>query len=168
MSSVLCNNITLILDLCATNCIINGVPGLQIGCKMIKFGEKLRKLRKQNNLTQAELAKALGIHLRTVIGYERDGRYPRDREIYRKLSEIFQVPAHYFYDDLTFEEGAAAAYGESGREEAQQLAIELSEIFATGELSAEDMDNIMYVMHRAYFQYREQKREQEKNLGATL
>ena len=48
------------------------------------------------------------------------------------------------------------------------LTIELSEIFATGELSAEDMDNIMYVMHRAYFQYREQKREQEKNLGATL
>ena len=129
----------------------------------MKFGEKLRKLRKQNNMTQAELAKELGIHLRTIIGYERDGRYPRDREIYRKLSEIFHVPVHYFYEESSFEDDAAAAYGENGREEAKQLAMELSDIFATGELSAEDMDNIMYVMHRAYFQYREQRREQDKN-----
>jgi len=39
--------------------------------------------------------------------------------------------------------------------------MELSELFATGELSDEDMDNIMYVMHRAYFQYRESKRVKE-------
>ena len=73
------------------------------------------------------------------------------------------VPVQYFYDDdESFENDAASTYGESGRKEAKQLAMELSEIFATGELSAEDMDNIMYVMHRAYFQYREQKREQER------
>ena len=51
----------------------------------------------------------------------------------------------------------------SWREEAKQLAQELSELFATGELSAEDMDAIMFVMHRAYFQYREEKREKEKH-----
>ena len=58
---------------------------------------------------------------------------------------------------------AAANYAENEREEAKQLAQELSELFATGELSAEDMDAIMFVMHRAYFQYREEKREKEKH-----
>ena len=129
----------------------------------MKFGEKLHNLRKQAGLTQAELAKILGVHPRTVIGYERDGRYPKDNNAYKKLADIFHVPVQYFYDDdESFENDAASTYGESGRKEAKQLAMELSEIFATGELSAEDMDNIMYVMHRAYFQYREQKREQER------
>lgn len=129
----------------------------------MKFGEKLHNLRKQAGLTQAELAKILGVHPRTVIGYGRDGRYPKDNNAYKKLADIFHVPVQYFYDDdESFENDAASTYGESGRKEAKQLAMELSEIFATGELSAEDMDNIMYVMHRAYFQYREQKREQER------
>ena len=63
---------------------------------------------------------------------------------------------------------AAANYAENEREEAKQLAQELSELFATGELSAEDMDAIMFVMHRAYFQYREEKREKEKHEQKSL
>ena len=105
----------------------------------MKFGEKIHKLRKQYGFTQAELAEKLGVHHRTIIGYERDGRYD--------CSSIIGE--------------AASAEGESGKEEAKQLAMELSELFATGELSDEDMDNIMYVMHRAYFQYRESKRVKE-------
>ena len=79
----------------------------------------------------------------------------------KSLPTFFQVPVHYLYEDSSFIDEAASAYGESGKEEAKQLAMELSELFATGELSDEDMDNIMYVMHRAYFQYRESKRVKE-------
>lgn len=115
-------------------------------------------------MTQAELAKMLGVHHRTIIGYERDGRYPRNREVYQKLADIFHVPVSYLYsDEVSFMDDAAANYIENEREEAKQLAQELSELFATGELSAEDMDAIMFVMHRAYFQYREEKREKEKH-----
>ena len=139
----------------------------------MRFGEKVHKLRKENGMTQAELAKMLGVHHRTIIGYERDGRYPRNREIYQKLADIFHVPVSYLYsdevsfmddaDEVSFMDDAAANYAENEREEAKQLAQELSELFATGELSAEDMDAIMFVMHRAYFQYREEKREKEKH-----
>ena len=77
---------------------------------------------------------------------------------------IFHVPVSYLYsDEVSFMDDAAANYVENEREEAKQLAQELSELFATGELSAEDMDAIMFVMHRAYFQYREEKREKEKH-----
>ena len=45
---------------------------------------------------------------------------------------------------------------------AQHLAFELTELFASGELTPQDMDGIMYEMHKAYFKYREQKREKER------
>ena len=41
----------------------------------MRFGEKVRDLRKKHSLTQDELAKCLGVSKRTVIGWERDGRY---------------------------------------------------------------------------------------------
>ena len=48
----------------------------------MRFGEKVRDLRKKHSLTQDELAKCLGVSKRTVIGWERDGRYPRNVEIF--------------------------------------------------------------------------------------
>jgi len=57
---------------------------------------------------------------------------------------------------------AAEAYGKKGKIEAQHLAFELTELFASGELTPQDMDGIMYEMHKAYFKYREQKREKER------
>lgn len=49
-----------------------------------------------------------------------------------------------------------------GREDYINLAFELTELFASGELTPQDMDGIMYEMHKAYFKYREQKREKER------
>ena len=39
----------------------------------MKFGEKVRDLRKKHSLTQDELAQCLGINKRTIIGWVRDG-----------------------------------------------------------------------------------------------
>lgn len=44
-------------------------------------------------------------------------------------------------------------------------AFELTELFASGELTAQDMDGIMYEMHKAYFKYREQEREKNRILN---
>ena len=100
---------------------------------------------------------------RTVIGWERDGRYPRNVEILEKMADIFHVPLTYIQPDQSlFIERAAATYGKKGKIEAQHLAFELTELFASGELTPQDMDGIMYEMHKAYFKYREQKREKER------
>lgn len=53
----------------------------------MRFGEKVRDLRKKHSLTQDELAKCLGVSKRTVIGWERDGRYPRNVEILEKMAD---------------------------------------------------------------------------------
>ena len=102
----------------------------------MKFGEKVRDLRKKNSLTQDELAKCLGVSKRTIIGWERDGRYPRNVEILEKMADIFHVPLTYIQPDQSlFIERAAATYGKKGKIEAQHLAFELTELFASGELT---------------------------------
>ena len=40
------------------------------------FSERLKKLRKENNMTQTELAKALGVSGGTVAMWETDKRKP--------------------------------------------------------------------------------------------
>ena len=113
----------------------------------MRFGEKVRDLRKKHSLTQDELAKCLGVSKRTIIGWERDGRYPRNVEILEKMADIFHVPLTYIQPDQSlFIERAAATYGKKGKIEAQHLAFELTELFASGELTAQDMDGIMYQM----------------------
>ena len=59
----------------------------------MKFGEKLRELRKQKHLSQTELGAAVGVSLRTLRGWEVEGRYPRQRELYAKLAEVLEVEA---------------------------------------------------------------------------
>lgn len=61
----------------------------------MKFGEKVRELRKRNDITQSELAERLGLSKRTIIGWERDGRFPRKIEIIEKMASIFNVPLSY-------------------------------------------------------------------------
>ena len=118
----------------------------------MRFGEKVRDLRKKHSLTQDELAQCLGINKRTIIGWERDGRYPRSIEMLEKMADIFHVPLTYLQPDQSlFIERAAEAYGKKGKIEAQHLAFELTELFASGELTPQDMDGIMYEMHKAYF-----------------
>ena len=52
----------------------------------MRFGEKLRKLRKDSHLTQAELAKRAGLGLKTITNYEKGTTYPQDRRVYSVLA----------------------------------------------------------------------------------
>ena len=61
----------------------------------MKFGEKLKYLRTEKKLTQADLAKAVGVSLRTYASYEQEGRYPRKRELYGKLAEQLGCDTNY-------------------------------------------------------------------------
>ena len=54
------------------------------------FGDKLKELRKQHSMSQAELGKRLGVTKQSVSRYE-SGRVPTV-EILMKISEVFDVP----------------------------------------------------------------------------
>ena len=52
---------------------------------------KIKELRKEKNITVAELAKELGISQSILTNYENGNGTPRDESIWEKLSQIFGV-----------------------------------------------------------------------------
>ncbi len=57
---------------------------------MSAFSEKLAALRRQNKLTQAELARALGISKSAVSMYERGNREP-ELDLLQAMADYFHV-----------------------------------------------------------------------------
>ena len=58
------------------------------------LGYRLYELRKDKNLSQAELGKILGVTKVSVSGYEKGTRVP-SMDILIKMLDIFMVPADY-------------------------------------------------------------------------
>lgn len=118
----------------------------------MKFGEKLRDLRKKNGLTQAELAEKAGISLRTVNYYESGTTYPKNREIYTTLANILDVDVNYLRnEDDEFITRASERYGYRGAKQAEELVAEIGGLFAGGELSESDKDAVMQALQQAYW-----------------
>lgn len=61
---------------------------------MSSFGDVLKNLRKNANMTQEELAKSLYISKSTVSGYEQDLRFPPSG-ILINIADIFHVSVDY-------------------------------------------------------------------------
>ena len=58
-------------------------------------GEKIARLRKQNNMTQAELGEALSVTYQAVSKWERSESLP-DFDTISRIAKLFQVPISYF------------------------------------------------------------------------
>ena len=118
----------------------------------MKFGEKCRQLRAQSGLTQEEVAQRAGIGRRTYLDYECKGTYPKKREVYAKLAEIFGVDVNYLLtEDDRFVAEAAARYGAQGARQAQKLVDEVTGLFAGGQVARQDKDEMMRAIQDAYW-----------------
>ena len=100
------------------------------------FGEKIKNLRKAKNLNQTQLANAIGVSLRTIRGWEIEGRYPKQHELYQKLADILGCDVSYLMtEDVSFVTEATEQYGSRGAKQAQQILEQAAAMFAGGELS---------------------------------
>lgn len=61
---------------------------------MVDFGSRIRVLRKRENMTQAILAKRLGVTKATVSSYETGARFPSS-DILIAMTGIFNVSSDY-------------------------------------------------------------------------
>ena len=61
---------------------------------MVKIAERLRELRKEQNVTQQSVADYVGIKVRTYQYYEGDDHRP-DYETLIKLADFFHVTTDY-------------------------------------------------------------------------
>ena len=125
----------------------------------MKFGDKVKDLRKQSNMKQEELAKALGVSTRTIINYEQGKLYPRKRERYTQIAEIFGVELNYLLtEDEEFIAEAGALYGRRGQMQARDILERTSALFAGGELSDVDQLAFIHEIQKLYFDSKERAR----------
>jgi len=128
--------------------------------RTVKFGEKVRQARLTRGMTQAELATAVGVSLRTVVGYENMETYPKKRETYHRLAEVLGVDVNYLLtENEEFIQQAGEKYGRRGRQYAEQLVREVRGLFAGGTMDDEDLDAVMRAITEAYWIAKEKNRK---------
>lgn len=105
----------------------------------MEFAEKLKELRKKKGMSQSDLAEAVGVSLRTIRGWEKEGRFPKQHDIYAKLAEALDCDVAYLMtEDAAFITEASEQFGARGTIQAMNLLDQTKALFAGGELSEED------------------------------
>lgn len=61
----------------------------------MRFGERLRNLREEYNITQKQLSNYLGISPRMISFYECGKNFPHDEDMLIKIADIFHVSLDY-------------------------------------------------------------------------
>lgn len=115
------------------------------------FGEKVKNLRKTKNMKQIQLADAIGVSLRTVRGWEVEGRYPKQHDLYQKLADTLGCDISYLMSEgESFITEVTEQYGSRGAKQAQQILEQAAAMFAGGELSDEDKTAFMDEIQTLY------------------
>lgn len=124
------------------------------------FGDKLRNLREKHNLSQTELAKILGVSMRTIQNYEASKGLPRTTDTVYKICEAFDLPADYLISDKEqFIIKASEEYPRNGKKEAEILISQLGGLFSGGELKEEDKDKVFKAIADLYFDAKEKNKK---------
>jgi len=81
--------------------------------EMLRIGDKLKYLRKLDNLKQKEMADELGIRYTTYSNYENNNRTP-SKETLEKIADYFNITVDFFLYDkpLEYSEEFAETYDE--------------------------------------------------------
>lgn len=115
------------------------------------FGEKVKNLRKAKSMSQTQLANAVGVSLRTVRGWEVEGRYPKQHDLYKKLADTLGCDiSHLMTEEEAFITEATEQFGSRGAKQAQQILEQAAAMFAGGELSDEDKTAFMDEIQTLY------------------
>lgn len=130
----------------------------------MKFGEKIKALRKEKGISQAELAKTVGLSARAIQDYEIKNAHPKKREIYGKLAEALGVSRNYLLtEDEEFISQAREKYGYQGAKDASELVSQISGLFAGGQVTEEMKDEVMQAIQDAYWAAKNENRKYGKN-----
>ncbi len=132
------------------------------------FGEKLKRARLAQNLSQSEVAELSGISERSLYTYEQTGILPRSGNI-RKLAAALNVSVAYLLDENEvdmqksidydiFITKAQSKYGYKGAKEAAEILERASALFAGGELDDSAKDLFFQSLMEVYLDSKEEAR----------
>ena len=138
------------------------------------FAEKLKHLRGIARLTQEEVANKIGVAYRTYQNYETGNKYPRKTEVYGKLSALFGVTADYLLsEEAQYLIDANEKGGTKAMKDVQRLIVEVSGLFAGGELSEGEKDKVINALNEVYWDSKSRNKAKytpkkyRKNLNAN-
>lgn len=105
----------------------------------MKFGEKVKALRLQKGITAEQLARQLGVNVRTIYAYESGNTYPRRFAFYDQLAKVLDVDADYLRtENEEFMAEVGEQYGARGQRQYDRAMAEVRKLFAGGDLPEED------------------------------
>ncbi len=116
------------------------------------FGEKCKKYRTEQKLTQEEVAAAVGISRRTYINYETGNKLPRNAKTVDQLAAFFGVTP----EELLLQEERYLSL--SGRQvpvvdRAEQLLQEIREILGSEETASEIKNSFCHSLRQLCEEY---------------
>lgn len=125
----------------------------------MKFNERLKELRENNNLTQEQLAKKSGVSSRMIQRYEYGTSRPR-LDAAEKIAKALNVTTDELlgHADMLVAQ-AAVKYGTRGARQAKELTDEVTGLFAGGDMAEEDMDIMMKAIQDAYWIAKEKNKK---------
>ena len=97
---------------------------------------KIKELRKEKNITVAELAKELGISQSMLTNYENGNGTPRDESIWEKLSQIFGVSKSHVMGLTTYIETA-------NKKKPLKVVVDMSQPVSVQPKNQTDLDVLM-------------------------
>ncbi len=123
------------------------------------FGEKVKLLRQTLGLSQSMLAKELGLSKRTIQSYEAGKSYPKQRQIYQQMAQLFAIDINYLFmenEDSSDEKDKEISSDEKDQpllpaEEADLLADSIGKLFLNPELPDSKKDELMQRIQMAYW-----------------
>lgn len=118
-----------------------------VGGKTMGFSEKVRKHRLNAGTTQDDLALKLGVTCRTLQNYESGGVYPKKREIYSRLADIFHTDVDYW---LTEADEPVQNVDKTYAPQTQALLSDVAKLFTEETLNDGDLDHILRSIQDAY------------------
>ena len=98
--------------------------------------EKLKKLRKEKNLTQAELEEALGLGTDSISSYEMGRRSPSKKTL-NAIADFFEVQPGYLTDEKMFRRKEDEYIVESAWENDEKFLKETCEKLLTLDLASQ-------------------------------
>lgn len=133
------------------------------------FSDKIKRSREVANMTQQELARAVGVSQRTIASYESGGARAR-RSTTEKLARALKVSVKFLTDDSctnpledigkdAYIDEARAMYGSKGVRDMEELLQDNAALFAGGGLSQEQKDAFFQAVMTAYVTCREEARK---------
>lgn len=136
---------------------------------MLSLGEKIRISRRSADMSQSELANLAGVSVRSVIGYEKDEKHPRQGTLFL-IAKALKVSIKYLSDsncsdpkeDIEKDQyivDADEKFGSSGVRDVNSMLEENLALFAGGELSQAEKDIYFEALMTAYVTCKEKAKE---------